>query len=224
MDAIYKVVTNSIILGGKNNAKCAVISGPNAGGKSTILKSIILNTLLAQTITIAPANSCVITPFDYIDSYLNITDDPKAGKSLFQSEAERVKSMISNLKANGKSLLIADEMFSGTNPVEGEAASAAVTKHIADLANAENKIIALFATHYHEMTKLEKETNGIVENYKVMANVDEIHNIISYPFKLLKGSGNQPIAIDILKAQGFDENIITNAKMIAKQKVQAWVS
>ncbi|MBU4269501.1 hypothetical protein KJ644_04620 [Candidatus Dependentiae bacterium] len=219
-----KVVTNSIILGGYNYAKCALISGPNAGGKSTILKSIILNSLLAQTITIVPANIATLTPFTYIDSYLNITDDITGGNSLFKSEVLRVKDLLSHIQNNGKSIVIGDEMFSGTNPVEGEAASCAVAKYIADLASKDNKIIALIASHYHEMTNLEHETNGIFKNYKVSANADEKNNTITYPFKLEEGASNQTVAINLMKSQGLDEKIIFDAKVIASKKNQAWVN
>ncbi len=209
-----KAITNSLELGKINGEKCTLISGPNAGGKSTILKSTILNALLAQTITIAPSESCELTPFDYIDSYLNITDDISGGNSLFKSEVLRVKNLLSMIKENSKSLIIVDEMFSGTNPIEGAAASFAVGEHIAKLANKKNNVLALFASHYSVMTDLEEKTNGIFKNYKVKANVNNIDHTITYPFKLIEGKSNQTIAIDLLESEDFDKSIIDSARQV----------
>jgi DNA mismatch repair protein MutS len=211
------VVTNNIELGGNKNEKCALISGPNAGGKSTILKSIILNTLLAQTITIAAAQKCILTPFSYIDTYLNITDDISGGNSLFKSEVLRVKDLLKNIENNGKSLIIVDEMFSGTNPREGQAASYAIAEHIAQLANEKEQIIALMASHYSEMTNLEQNTLGIFKNYKITANIDENSHKLEYPFKLQFGKSDQAVAIDILQSEGLNSKIINSAKKIASR-------
>ena len=211
------VITNDIELGGTKVTKCALISGPNAGGKSTILKSIILNTLLSQTITIAAANKCSITPFSYIDTYLNITDNISGGNSLFKSEVLRVKNMLKNIKKNGKSLIIVDEMFSGTNPKEGGASGYAIAEYIAQLASDKEQIIALMASHYPEMTELEENTLGIFKNYKVTVNTEKSSHKLVYPFKLQEGKSNQAIAIDILQAEGLDQKIIDSARKIASR-------
>lgn len=209
------VVTNNIYLGGNKTEKCVLISGPNAGGKSTVLKSIILNILLAQTIAIVPSKNCSITPFSYIDSYLNITDDISGGNSLFKSEVLRVKNMLNKIETNGKSLIIVDEMFSGTNPREGQAASFAIAEYIAKLSNKDNKLIALLASHYSKMTDLEKTTKGIFKNYKVTAKIDKMNHKINYPFTLQEGSSNQAIAIDLLQSEISDSQIISSARKIA---------
>lgn len=209
------VVTNNIELGGQSITKCALISGPNAGGKSTILKSIILNTLLSQTITIAAADKCIITPFSYIDTYLNITDDISGGNSLFKSEVLRVKKMLNKIQKNGKSLIIVDEMFSGTNPKEGGASGYAIAQYIAELASNKKQIITLMASHYPEMTNLEENTLGIFKNYKVTVNIEKSSHRLNYPFELQEGKSNQAIAIDILQAEGLDKKIIDSARKIA---------
>ncbi|MBD3272938.1 hypothetical protein GF385_01130 [Candidatus Dependentiae bacterium] len=212
-----EVITNNIELGGKNITKCGLISGPNAGGKSTILKSIILNCLLSQTITIAPSSKCLLTPFSYIDSYLNITDDISGGNSLFKSEVLRVKDMINKIKNNGKSIIIVDEMFNGTNPKEGAASSYSIGEYIGKLAANEEKIITLIASHYPEMTELEENTCGIFKNYKVTVNIDKNNHKLNYPFKLQEGKGDQNIAIDILQSVGLDQEIINCARKVTSR-------
>lgn len=214
-----KVVTNNIELGGQQITKCALISGPNAGGKSTTLKSIVLNTLLSQTITIAAADECNITPFSYIDTYLNITDNISGGNSLFKSEVLRVKNMLNKIENNGKSLIIVDEMFSGTNPTEGQASSYAIAEYIALLALEKEEIIALIASHYKEMTNLEENTSRIFRNYKVTAHTDKNSDQLEYPFTLQIGKSNQAIAIDILQAEGLNSKIIDSARKIASKDI-----
>lgn len=210
-----KTITNNIELGAPDKEKCALITGPNAGGKSTILKAILINALLAQTITITPASICSLTPFSYLDSYLNITDDLSNGNSLFKAEVMRVKDLLFNIENNDKSLVIVDEMFSGTNPDEGGRSSFAITNYIAKLANRDNKILALFATHYTIMTKLEEKTNNIVKNYHVKAFVNKQDQKINYPFKLFTGPAENSVAIDMLEFENFDKSIIEMARAIA---------
>jgi DNA mismatch repair protein MutS len=211
-----KVITNNIELGKENGARNIIISGPNAGGKSTILKSIIINLLFAQTTGIVPSKELTLTPMVYLDTYLNITDDISSGNSLFKSEVLRIKSLLEAIKSLhniGFCFVIMDEIFSGTNPAEGEAAGYAIGKYLSKLPHT----IALIASHFPKITNLEKDTNGIFKNYKV--TVDKIDNkTLSYPFKLEEGKTNQTIAINILEAENFDPDIINDAYGIIKQK------
>lgn len=204
-----KVVTNDIELGKNGFARNAIISGPNAGGKSTILKAIIINLLLAQTIGIAPCKQIIFTPFNYLDTYLNIVDDISAGNSLFKAEVLRIKELLETLYkiSPGKCFVIMDEMFSGTNPIEGEAAGCAVGMALAKMQNC----ITMIASHYPKMTQLEDNTNGIFKNYKVTVTRNEDKSL-SYPFKIESGKTNQTIAIDILENENFDPEIINHAR------------
>ena len=205
------VITNNIELGKTEKSRNAIISGPNAGGKSTILKSITINLLFAQTFGICPSKKLTITPFSYIDTYLNITDDISSGDSLFKSEVLRIKELLNRIKIENpkKCFVIMDEMFNGTNPLEGEAAGYAVGKYLAKLKNS----ITLIASHYPKMTLLEQDTNCIFKNYKVSVNKLK-NNILQYPFKLEEGITNQTIAIDILEAENFSPQIIKDARSI----------
>ena len=189
----------------------AIISGPNAGGKSTILKSIMVNILFPLTIGIGPSREISLTPFSYIDTYLNIVDDIAAGNSLFKSEVLRVKELLETLKTLNpkKCCVIMDEMFSGTNPLEGEAAGYAVGKYMSLLPNT----ITLLASHYSKMTNLETDTNGLFKNYKVSV-IKNRDNTLNYPFKLENGKTNQTIAIDILENENFDSKIINDARLV----------
>jgi DNA mismatch repair protein MutS len=205
-----KVVTNSIELGAQNTARSAIITGPNAGGKSTILKSITINLLFAQTFGICPSKKLIYTPFSYIDTYLNITDDIAEGTSTFKAEVSRVKELITTITniSPEKCFVIMDEMFKGTNPIEGEAASCAIGKHLAQF----NNSIIMIATHYNKMALLKQNTKGIFENFKVIVNKD-----LTYPFKIYKGTTNQTIAIDIMEHENFNQSIINDARKIIEE-------
>jgi len=201
-----KVVTNSIALGTPGQPRNIVLTGPNAGGKSTILKALILCILLGQTFGVAPASQFTFTPFARINTYLNITDDISGKRSLFQAELYRAKTLLDEIKAlpRGKfSFTILDEILTGTEPVEGEAAAYGIGKHLATFPQS----IALVATHFQGLTSLEKDTNRIFKNVNVRVNKEQ-NNTLTYPFKLFNGISNQQIALQILQAEGFNPKIV----------------
>jgi len=210
-----KVITNDIELGA-DQIRNMIVSGPNAGGKSTILKAIMINLLFAQTFAIAPSDKLMFTPFTYLDSYLNITDDIASGNSLFKSEVLRVKSLletIKNLEPTQFSFVIMDEIFSGTNPIEGQAAGYAIGKHLATIPNN----ISIIASHFPTLTKLEQDTNFIFKNYQVCVNKKD-NGTLSYPFKLKEGKTTQTIAIEIMRTQNFEPQIISDAYAAIKDR------
>ncbi len=205
-----KAVANSIELGG-TKVKNIILTGPNAGGKSTFSKGLTTSLVLAQTIGIVPAKSLVFTPFAKINTYMNITDDTAAGNSLFKSEVLRAQDLlqtINNLDKNKFSFSVMDEMFSGTSPKEGEAASYAVAKNI----GANSNSIAIIATHFPKLKELEA-TFGTFKNYQVRVTRYD-NGTFNYPFKLEEGAADQNVALDILQQQGFESSILLDAQEI----------
>lgn len=206
------VVCNSCGLGTDSNlcGRSMIITGPNAGGKSTIMKGIVFNVLLAQTFGICCADSCVLTPFAKINTYLNIQDDTAAGKSLFKAESLRARDLIATIEqlhTDEFSLSMLDEVFCGTAPKEGAAASYSVAHYLARFDNS----IAIMATHFvDDLPHLEQATNGIYHNYKVCVNKDATGKLV-YPFRLERGVTDQNVAIDILREDGFDIAILKEA-------------
>ncbi|MFC1894605.1 hypothetical protein ACFLYH_01510 [Candidatus Dependentiae bacterium] len=205
------IVTNSIVLGKDGNCQNVILTGPNAGGKSIALKSIVLSVLMAHTFGIVPAKKMILTPFNSISTYLNITDDAAMGQSLFKAEVLRCQKLINKIEQSSKEKFhfqVFDEIFNGTTPREGMAAAYGVAQYLGNFENS----ICLIATHFSELTLLEKETNTF-DNYKV--SVDYLSdNSIKYPYKLEKGISNQYVAFDILKSQGFAGSILDNARSI----------
>jgi DNA mismatch repair ATPase MutS len=204
---LMKVVKNSIEL---NTSANAIITGPNAGGKSTFVKALLINVLLSQTVGISVADSCVMTPFHNISSQINIPD-AKGYESLFEAEMYRCKDKLDLLKENPDKLsfFVMDEIFNSTNPVEGIAGAYAIANNISQYTNC----LLILTTHYIYLTKLKKTKR--FKNYKM--NVIKDDNDITYPYTLHEGVSKQYIALDLLKKNGFDEGIISEAMMIKEK-------
>lgn len=204
------VVTNNFELGTADAGRNLIITGPNAGGKSTSLKAITLCVWLAQSIGIAPARALSMTPFTKINTYLNITDS-EGRESLFQAEMHRAQALLESIKSLNPSefsFVIMDEIFTGTNPKEGEAAAYGVAKHISSFDNN----MTIVATHFKELTNLEATTNGLFKNFKV--SVIKTDGGFIYPYKLESGISDQPIALQLLANQGFAAEILQEAHAI----------
>lgn len=204
-----KVVTNNVSLG-KGNRQNMVITGPNAGGKSTILRSITLCILMAQTIGIAPALSLSFTPFRSIKTYLNIVDDIGAGNSLFMAEAKQAQRIIDVVETSSQdsfTFAAFDEVFNGTSPVEGSAAAYSVASHLGNY----DKCICIIATHFPILTKLEAATHSF-KNYKV--SVDQHKRALGYPYLLEEGKSHQRVALDVLREQGFSGSLLDEANKL----------
>lgn len=206
---VNHVVPSSIIMGGTGSIpNNIIVTGPNAGGKSTILKSVVICVTLAQSFGIVPAKGIVITPFAKIATHLNIVDDIASGNSLFKAEvvrAHELLNMVQNLLPGEFCFVLMDEIFNGTSPAEGQAAAFSVAKHLGSYPHA----MTMIATHYQILTTLEKETKQFM-NYKVSVTCHS-DGTISYPFTLERGISDQHIAIDILRLEGFSSTILDTA-------------
>lgn len=205
------VVTNDMAIGDAYSTQNMIVTGPNAGGKSTMLKAIIINAIMAQSFGIACAKDMNITPYSKICTHLNIIDAPGI-KSLFQAEVYRAQELIDTikeLKAGQFALTIMDEVFSGTNPVEGEAAAFSIGEYIAKY----NQSNCIIATHYPRLTLLPQYTSNKFKNFKVYVNM-LADGTFNYPYDFVAGVADQRIAIDILEAEGFDTTILQRARDI----------
>jgi len=204
------VVRNNLRLDSKRNA---ILTGPNAGGKSTLVKSMLLCVLLAQTFGVVNARSLALTPFSFINSQISIPDC-KGKESLFEAEMHRCKYNLEYIRTmkGGFSFVIMDEIFNSTNPIEGISGAYAIAKSLGSL----NSSIVMFTTHYNYLTRLQKDTNRFV-NYKmdVMRAADAG---FVFPYKLSKGVSKQYIALDLLRSKGFTDEIVDEALRI-KNKI-----
>jgi DNA mismatch repair protein MutS len=202
-------VKNSLDM--KNNI---LITGPNAAGKSTFIKSIIINILMSQTIGLASALKFDMTPFHMIESYLHISDS-KGTSSLFEAEMFRSRDYIEKLKNMDDdkfSFIVLDEIFSSTNYVEGFSGAYSILKKISSFKNT----LSVTTTHYTDLECLEKDTKGKIVNYKFEVDHDENNEII-FNYILKKGVSRQYIALELLQKNGFDDDVIEDAMKICKK-------
>jgi DNA mismatch repair protein MSH6 len=152
----------------------------------------------------------VLTPSNNIRSQINIPDD-KGHASLFEAEMYRCKHNLDLIKEHPdhRMLLVMDEIFNSTNPVEGISGAFAIAHRLAVHPNT----LVFFTTHYTYLSKLEKQSQ--FRNYRM--NVIKNNDIIQYPYKLERGISKQNIALELLKLNGFDSDIIDHA-LILKEK------
>ena len=201
-----EVVSNSIEIGGSNRPNNVVLTGPNAGGKSTFIKAMSLSLLFSQTFGISFSKEAYITPLTLINTYLNIPDC-KNKESLFEAEMYRARNHLNSLKALGEhefSFIVMDEIFSSTNPEEGISGAFAICNKLAEHDNS----IAIITTHFNYLTNLEK--GGKYKNYKIPISRNA-ENEISYPYQLEEGASDQHIALELLKKKGFDISLVEDA-------------
>jgi DNA mismatch repair protein MutS len=202
-DTVNNIVKNSIDI--KNNI---LITGPNAAGKSTFIKSVIINIILSQTIGISSSEKFEMTPFHMVETYLHIPDS-KGTSSLFEAEMFRSKEYIDKIKNmdNDKfSFIVLDEIFSSTNYIEGFSGAYSILKKISSF----NNTLSITTTHYTDLEILEKDTKGKIINYKFEVDHD-INNEILFNYVLKKGVSRQYIALELLKKNGFDDDVIEDA-------------
>ena len=181
-------------------ASTNIITGPNAAGKSTNMDAIAISALMAQTLGVVPAQQADITPFSLIHSHRDISAEIAAGLSSFKAETVRALGLvhhINQLQNHQFSLSIMDEVFSSTNPVEGEAATYGYLKELAKNPNTIN----FCATHYSKPTLLARKYPDTFQNLHVSAELKD--GALAYNYLLKPGYTTQRVAIKILEAEGI---------------------
>lgn len=202
------VVANSLDLGDRyGQCRNIAVSGPNAGGKTTItVRGLPIALILAQSLGIAPAQSLEFTPFSKIITYLNITDDLAQGNSKFTAGVERALQVldVARTTQDGFVLAAVDEALDGAAYEESQAAAYALFEAIGLC----DRTICLTTTHLPLVHELEK--TGTFVNYKVSVTFDEQGNIC-YPYKLEKGRADQNIVFKVLDEKGFAKDFVARS-------------
>ena len=189
--------------------KKIIITGPNAAGKTTVIKSILLNIILSQQIGYGYYENAEITPYDYLHCYLNIPDT-SGRDSLFQAESRRCKEILDCLEKekDKKHFCIFDELYSGTNPYEAVASAYGYIDHISNMKNVD----LMLTTHYIQLCKNLK-TNKNVKNYHMEVNVKSDYNV-EYMYKYKKGISKIKGGIKVLYDLEYPESIIEKTKQL----------
>ena len=188
----------------------ALITGPNMAGKSTYIRQIALITLMAQTGCFVPAKRCSIGVVDRIFSRVGASDELSRGNSTFMVEMNETANILNN--ATDKSLIILDEIGRGTSTYDGLSIAWAVVEFIHGSGKRGPK--TLFATHYHEITKLEDALPRLV-NYRV--NVKEWNDEIIFARTIEKGAADKSYGIQVARLAGLPEKVIQRAKDVLQE-------
>jgi len=198
-------VPNDVYLDNDKN-RLYIITGPNMAGKSTYMRQVAIITLLAQVGSYVPAAEARIGLVDKIFTRVGAADDLAAGQSTFMLEMSEVAYIIKN--ATKKSLIVYDEIGRGTSTFDGMSMARAVLEYTA---GKKLSAKALFATHYHELTEIENELDGVV-NYNIAAKKKD--DDIIFLRKIIKGAADDSYGIEVAKLAGVPNEIIKRAKEI----------
>jgi len=193
----------------ENGVDVFLITGPNMGGKSTLLRQTCLAVVMAQVGSYIPAMSFEFTPVDRIFTRIGASDRILEGKSTFFIELEETYNIVS--ESTKSSLLIIDELGRGTSTYDGLAISFATLKYI----SSKIKCITLFATHYHQLLE-EFESYANVENYVMECKTDEVADEIKFLYKFKKGEASSSHGIMIAKLAGLPRGVIKAASEKSK--------
>ncbi len=199
-----KFVPNDTELDGEN-IRLAIVTGPNMAGKSTYIRQVALIVLMAQIGSFVPAESAEIGLVDRIFTRVGASDDLARGQSTFMVEMNETANIINN--ATDRSLVILDEIGRGTSTFDGLSIAWSVAEFLYDKIKART----LFATHYHELTKLAEDRKGVC-NLNVA--VREWNEQIIFLRKIIPGGADKSYGIQVARLAGLPKEILDRAKEI----------
>lgn len=186
-----------------------IITGPNASGKTTLLKTVLINIILSQQYGFAYCKNATIDPYDYIHCYLNIPDT-SGRDSLFQAEARRCKEILDKIEEfnDSRHICIFDELYSGTNPYEAVSSAYGFLKYIKKY----KKTDFLLTTHFIRLCNLLKDD---VENCRMKSEINNYKP--KYYYTLEKEISKIKGGISVLKEIDYPEEILNYATSILEK-------
>tara|TARA_X000000368_G_scaffold384806_2_gene343659 strand:- start:1636 stop:3453 length:1818 start_codon:yes stop_codon:yes gene_type:complete len=201
---LLKDTSNNIV---KNSYKLdnnLILTGPNAAGKTTILKSTLFNILLSQQIGCGFFDKAETKIYDFIHCYINIPDT-SGRDSLFQAEARRCKEIVNIIKENNdrNHFCVFDELYSGTNPEEAINSASALLNYL----NKQNNVNYILTTHYYKLCKQLDKT--VSKNYHMEINKNKYNDDFKYTYKIKKGISKIKGGIKVLKDLDYPDDIIS---------------
>ena len=204
-------IPNSIEL--DNNNQIAIITGPNMAGKSTYLRQIALNVILAQIGSYIPASKSNIGLVDKLFTRVGSSDNLVGGESTFLVEMNETANILNN--ATGKSLVILDEVGRGTSTYDGLSIAWAITEYIHN----DKKVVpkTLFATHYHELIDL---ADRLPKAFNLNISVKETDDKIVFLRKIVQGGASKSYGIHVAEMSGIPNEVIYRSHQLLKKLMQ----
>ena len=193
-----------------SDRRIMVLTGPNMAGKSTYMRQTAIIVLMAQMGSFVPASSAHIGLVDKIFTRIGASDDISMGQSTFMVEMKEVAGILKN--ATSSSLLLLDEVGRGTSTYDGLSIAWAVLEYIAD-----PKILyarTIFATHYHELNRLEKSIHGIFNNH---VDVTENDDGVVFLHKIVEGGTSDSYGIEVARLAGVPSDVLMRSRNILKE-------
>jgi DNA mismatch repair protein MutS len=197
-----KFVPNDTELDGETT-RMSIVTGPNMAGKSTYIRQVALIVLMAQIGSFIPAEDAEIGLVDRIFTRVGASDDLSRGQSTFMVEMNETANIVNN--ATERSLVILDEIGRGTSTFDGLSIAWSVAEFLYDKIKART----LFATHYHELTKLAEDRKGIT-NLNVA--VREWNEQVIFLRKIIPGGADKSYGIQVARLAGLPKEILDRAK------------
>ena len=194
-----------------------LLSGPNMGGKSTLLRQTCLISILAQIGSYVPAERCALTPVDRIFTRLGASDRILCGQSTFFVELAETSAAVRG--ATRRSLVIMDELGRGTSTFDGTAIASATVNHLVE----KNKCLSLFATHYHSLLEdWKNETSIKLGHMECIVEEDDNddaekkHNI-TFLYTLGDGPCPKSFGVNVARLAGLPDDVLQKAKAVSSQ-------
>ena len=199
-------VPNSIYLNNSTD-RLLIITGPNMGGKSTVLRQTAIICILAQTGCFVPAERARLPLLDRIWTRVGASDDLTRGRSTFMVEMTETAAILHS--ATPRSLVLLDEIGRGTATFDGLSIAWAVAEYLHD--SPDHAAKTLFATHYHELTELAERLPG-AQNYQITAT--EREGEVVFLHRLERGRASKSYGIEVAQLAGLPPAVLANAREV----------
>ncbi|HEX8161386.1 MAG TPA: DNA mismatch repair protein MutS [Pyrinomonadaceae bacterium] len=182
-----------------------IITGPNMGGKSTVLRQVALISILAQVGSFVPAEGARLPVLDRVWTRVGAADDLARGRSTFMVEMTETAAILHN--ATPRSLVLLDEIGRGTSTFDGLSIAWAVAEYLHD--STEHAAKTLFATHYHELTELAERLPG-AQNYRI--RVAEREGEVIFLYRIERGRASKSYGIEVARLAGLPPGVLARAR------------
>jgi DNA mismatch repair protein MutS len=199
-------IPNSVYLNNSTD-RLLIITGPNMGGKSTVLRQTAIVCILAQMGSFVPAEKARLPLLDRVWTRVGASDDLTRGRSTFMVEMTETAAILHS--STPRSLVLLDEIGRGTATFDGLSIAWAVAEYLHD--SPEHQAKTLFATHYHELTELAERLPG-AQNYQITAA--EREGEVIFLHRLERGRASKSYGIQVARLAGLPPAVLRNAREV----------
>jgi DNA mismatch repair protein MSH6 len=202
-------IPNDLVLNGSGE-QMVLLTGPNMGGKSTLLRQTCIAVIMSQLGCYIPAKKCRLTPFDRIFTRIGANDNIMAGQSTFMVELSETSKILK--EATPRSLVILDELGRGTSTFDGYAIAYAVLHYLVTNIGC----LGLFSTHYGTLTSEFQDIKSVALKY-MSFHVDKVSKLVTFLYKLQDGVCPESYGMNVARMASIPNQIIEKAEQVSKE-------